>query len=462
MEDNISTILINSRDKIFAYAELTDLHRKNLGALIDRYKELVDENNPPMEEMRRTRKELGAYYYELYKVIFFKTITEEERIPTEVFMFLYFGYIDEKLAGFENAEVLYKLAQSMTIDERCSVFTFYQWLRLIYTGKKDPSVNEFSVDYAAHLRERKKNKEITQQEEINLFRDSRKRVEYEIDNMFRSANKTMSSAVTSFCPFFCYNNVYKPLEQMYVDYSKVHQTLDVLKTIDFSLFFRETIYSNLGVGIEKEVIKVEVVPDVILLPVVGDRASMWQEITGAKRTTPGRFLIPIFESDEFTKVVIRLCGEFRWELCRRIQGARWNDLSERSLTSDYSDYIATYRRNRELSPEVKDKIKMSMVKFRNSLREMFANDYLSYMTHESQGAIRLNKVSREILFKYCPFCKNVRDSLSKNPQYQKNIEIFNNKNDHAAHLYDISLGRLQKAGISIPDELLKYRDYLHR
>jgi len=462
MDDGICADLTNSRDLIFQYAGLTELHRTNLSAIIDRYAGLVDDHNPPVDEMRRTRKELAAYYYELYKVIFFKTMEAEEKIPTEVFMFLYFGYIDEKLAGAENAQILYKLSESMALDDQCKVFTFYQWLRLIYTGKKDPSVNEFSVDYSSYLREQKKNKTITQEEEIRLFRDSAKRVEYEIDNMFKSANKTMSTSVTTFCPFFCHNNVFKPLDQMYVDYDRVHKTIDVIRMLDFGVFFRETIYSNIGVGIEKEVIKLEVVPDTILMPVVGDRGSMWQEITGAKRTTPGRFLIPILDSGEFTKMMIKLCGEFRWELCRRIQGARWNDLSERSLTSDYSDYLATFRRNRDLSPEAREKIKMGMVKARSSSREMFAADYLNYMTYESQGAIRLNKVAREILFKYCPFCESVRNTLSKNPQYEKNIALFDKRNSHALHLYEISLGRLQKAGITIPEELLRYRDYLHR
>jgi len=462
MGENLNFDLSNSREVIFDYAGLSEVHKKNLGQLIDKYKSLVFSSNPPMDEMRRTRKEMTAYYYELYKVIFFKSITGEERIPTEVFMFLYFGYIDEKLAGESNAAILYDMAGKMGVDEKCSVFPFYQWLRLIYTGKKDPSINEFSVDYAAYLREQKKTGVISAEEENTLFKDSRKRVEYEIDNMFKSANKAMSSAVTSFCPFFCSANVFKPLDQMLLSFEAVHKTLDVIRTIDYSLFFRETIYSDPAAGIEKEVIQIEVVPDVILMPVVGDRASMWQEITGAKRTTPGRLLLPVFESEELTRTLIRLCGEFRWELCRRIQGARWNDLSERSLTSDYSDYLATYRKNRDLSPEAREKIKSSLVKHRNSSREMFADDYLQYMTYESQGALRLNKVVRAILFTYCPFCEVIRKSLETNPQYSKSIEIFKNKNGHKAHLFDISLGRLEKANITIPALLLKYRDYLHK
>lgn len=462
MTDYVNVDLSQSRNLIFEYANLTDAHKNNLGKLLDEYKELLDKNDSFSDDLRRVRKELSAYFYALYKAVFFESIEGSSRIPTEVFMFLYFGYIDENLAGKENAKALYLMADTLGFDEECKVFTFYQWLRLIYTGKKDPSVSEFSMDYAAYLRERRKNGEITADEEKRLYGDSRKRVEYEIDNMFKSANKVMTSAITSFCPFFSESSVFKPLGQMFVNFEAVHKTLNLLSAIDFSLFYRETVYTNPDKGIEREVIKLEVIPDVILMPVVGDRASMWQEITGAKRTTPGRFLLPIFETEELTKTMIKLCGEFRWELCRRIQGARWNDLSERSLTSDYFDYLATYRKNRDLSPEAREKIKSSLVKHRNSSREVFADDYLQYIMYESQGALRLNKVVRRILFAYCPFCKNIRDSLSSNPQYQKYIEIFNNKNGHAAHLFDISLGRLEKAEITPPKELLDYRDYLHK
>ena len=64
--------------------------------------------------------------------------------------------------------------------------------------------------------------------------------------------------------------------------------------------------------------------------------------------------------EDLTKTIIKLCGEFRWELCKRIQGARWNDISEHSLTSEYFDYVQYYRKNNELSPEAKEKIKNDM------------------------------------------------------------------------------------------------------
>ena len=37
-------------------------------------------------------------------------------------------------------------------------------------------------------------------------------------------------------------------------------------------------------------------------------------------------------------------GRYRWEMCRKLQGVRWNDISEHSLTSEYYDYIQYYKR----------------------------------------------------------------------------------------------------------------------
>ena len=50
-----------------------------------------------------------------------------------------------------------------------------------------------------------------------------------------------------------------------------------------------------------------------------------------------------------------MIGDFRWELCRRVQGMRWNDVTEHSLTSDYYDYVMFYSKNRDLSQEAKEK-----------------------------------------------------------------------------------------------------------
>lgn len=453
------TEIKNSAEHILAYAGIPDDKASVFLSKLRTFASFSDQSSSE-ENVRLLRKELTAAYYSLYKAIFFKTL-DDPRIPEEILMFLYFGYIDETLAGKENVQILHDAAVNMEFDEECRIFPFYQWLRLIYSGKKDPSLNDFSVDYVAYLRQMKKEKRITEAEEKVLYNDSDKRAAFELDNMFKSACRMMSSRITTFVPFFCEQQLSKPLDKTFLDFETIHKSLNVIRTVDFSLFYRETVFTCPEVGIDKEFIQVEVLPDIILMPCIGGRGSMWQEITGAKRTTPGRFILPIMEEEDVNKIILKMCGDFRWELCKRVQGARWNDLTERSLTSDYVDYIDTYRKNRDLSPEAKERVKSAMAKYRNSYKDMFTADYMSYILFESSGALRLNKAARFILFNYCPFSKGFREgALSTNPQYSKLIERYKNKNDHELHLFDIALDRITKNGKLVPPELKGYRLFL--
>ena len=449
----------NSCLNILAYAGLAEGDRNKVYQKIGQFAALSDQGASD-DATRRLRKELTSYYYDIYKLVFFKTL-EDPRIPEEVMMFLYFGYIDEKLAGKENTQILYEMTMKIGLDEQMRIFTFYQWLRLIYTCKKDPSMDEFSVDYITTLRKMRREGSISEAQERADLTDGKKRVLFEIDNMFKGANRMMSSRVTTFVPFFSEQVLTRPLEKSLLDFETIHKTLNVIKALDYSLFYRQTVFTAPELGLDKAFIQVEVLPDIILMPVVGTRAAMWQEITGAKRTTPGRFMIPIAQEEDLSGVLIKLCAEFRWELCKRIQGARWNDLTERSLTSDYVDYIDTYRKNRDLSQEAKDRIKSAMAKHRNSYKEMFVADYSTYIQYESSGALRHNKVVRAILFNYCPFSKIIREgAIATNPQYTQLIERYNNKTNHEIHLFGIAVGRIEKAGHPVPPELLAHKAFL--
>ena len=449
----------NSCENILKYAGLSDEDRAKVSKKIATFAGLSDQGSSD-DAVRRLRKELTAAYYDIYKLVFFKTL-EDTQIPDEVMMFLYFGYIDEKLAGAQNTQILHAFSKSIGLDEEMRIFTFYQWLRLIYTCKKDPSVNDFSTDYITTLRKQKREGSITEEQERQALVDGKQRVTFEIDNMFKSANRMMSARVTTFVPFFSEQTLTKPLDKSLLSFGIIHKTLNVIRSIDYSLFFRQTVYTAPELGLDKAFIQVEILPDIILMPVIGTRAGMWQEITGAKRTTPGRFVLPIGEEEELTGILINLCAEFRWELCKRIQGARWNDLSERSLTSDYVDYIDTYKKNRDLSQEAKDRVKAAMQKHRNSYKEMFVADYATYIQYESSGALRHNKVVRMILFNYCPFSKVIREgAIATNPQYTQLIERYKNKAAHEIHLFDLACGRIEKAGHPIPEELQAHKAFL--
>lgn len=456
--DKIKESLSDSLSTILDYSEIDNESSKKFTSLINNYIEVTDRSSSE-ENVRLLRKNITALYYEIYKRAFFRSI-KDPALPTELKMFFYFGYVDPRLSGYDNAVILYMLSEQITLDSKNSIFTFYDWLKQIYSCSKDPCVNEFNEDYTAMLHKMKVEKKISDSEEATLLRDGVKRVTYEIDNMFKSVNKMISGHITTFCPVFSDHELYRPLESIFLKYGNIHTLIDKIRMVDFSLFYRETTYVAPEIGIQKEIIQVEILPDFILMPGCGTRGAMWQEITGRKRTSPARFALPIFLMEDLTKTMFRLCGEFRWELCRRIQGARWNDLGERSLTADYCDYLDTYKRSKDLTPEAKEKIKSSYAKYRNSSKEMFVHDYIEYMMYESSGSLRLNKLTRIILFTYCPFSKRIREQISTNQIYKEIVEKYNIKHAHTLHLADLSMQKLEKSGVTIPDEIKANRKFL--
>jgi hypothetical protein len=209
-----------------------------------------------------------------------------------------------------------------------------------------------------------------------------------------------------------------------------------------------------------ETIHLEFLPDVILMPNMGIRGVMWQEIEGKKRNSPARMFLSVFHMEDLNTTMVRLTGEFRWEMCKRIQGSRWNDISERSLTSEYFDYVQFYRGNHDLSGDAKERIKNSLQKARNSFKEMFVRDYIVWVLFEANGSPRLNKVARQILFTYCPFPAESASSLAQNPIFSELIERANIQKAQKLKHIDILMKKLSNSDIPIPDTLTAERDFI--
>ena len=197
----------------------------------------------------------------------------------------------------------------------------------------------------------------------------------------------------------------------------------------------------------------EILPDIILMPNAGSRAMMWQETAGAKRDTPGRFIFPILTVADIGDMMVETAGRYRWEICRKIQGMRWNDVREKSLTSEYCDYIQFYRKNRDLSTDAKEKIKNALTRAKNNYREVFVKDYQNWIKYESVGSFRLNKVARDIIFRYCPFAKSIREELVANPMYHDMFSRYEILNERKLHRVEMFLDKYQKAGGEITREL---------
>lgn len=410
----------NATDKILKYAGINPERQKEFKEFLVRFKNLND-NEMMDNENRRVRQKIASYFYEIYEKVFFRA-EEEKNNSKLISLFLNFGFLDETLFDKEHLLELYNLEVEPVKHQ---VYTIRQWLQAIYNGEKEPSVNEFELDYKENLREQKRTRKFTPEEERAYLNDKRGKVRYEISNFFSLVNRMTSGHILSFSPILSQEMFVREIRKTFITKDYAYSKLEAVLKIDFSAFYREQIFQD-NVNLKEHVyIMKQILPDIILMPNVGSRGAMWQDISEKRRDTPARFAFPIFTIEDMQNLFIRVVGAYRWEICRTIQGVRWNDIRDKSLTSEYSDYVQFYRNNREIPTQTKDKIKLQLQKAKNSFKGMFVMDYENWIRYESQGAIKLNKVAREIMFIYCPFSKEIRDKVSVQPAFSEAAGRFN-------------------------------------
>lgn len=434
--------------------ELAGRFQKEIAA----YKAMPDKDST-QDSDRTFRAALTRDFYTIYTRVFEASLQQKD-MPVAVKLFLNFGFVDAELAGSGNSAYLLSLADTYGGSPDNGIYTFYEWLNAIYEGNKEPSRNEFDLDYAAFLREQKTSGKITPQEEKAKLRSNIDRVYFELENVFPIVNKMTFGRISTFCPILSAHNLIKPLPDTLVTPRKIIGILKAIRETDFSAFYRETVYADESRGIVREYLDIEVLPDVILMPNVGIRSAMWQEIEGKRRTTPARMMLSAIALENVSQLMIRMTGEFRWEMCKRIQGAYWNNIAERSLTSEYTDYAQFYKKNHDLSPDAKEKIKLSLQKAKNSIKEMFVRDYLVWIAYEGKGSPRLNKIARTILFTYCPFPLSVREKLKQHPLYKDMIDRYQLQMNQKLHHLDVLCTKIEKTGSSIPEEIEQQKEFL--
>lgn len=436
---------------ILEYAGYADEEADTICTLIDKYQ--VTDRLSTSNEAFTLRKRVTSVYYDIYYKVFMHAVKDESSLTPILEMFLNFGFMDLSFVGEENAKALYELTAHLDICQSEHIYTIYEWLKCIYNGEKATSKNEFDMDYLVHLMEMKKNGEITQEQFNEYQMDREKMVEFEIKNMFTSVNKITYGKISTFCPILCKEDLINSIDKMLVTAEKLENALNEIRKIDYSVFYREITFSASDKGMNYGRIMKEVIPDIILMPNAGNRVTMWQETEGVKNDTPGRIMFPIFTALDVNELMLGAVGWFRWEMCRKMQGVHWNDIREKSLTSEYCDYIQFYRKNHELSADTKEKIKSTLVRAKNNYREVFIKDYISWIKFESKGSFRLNKISRDILFRYCPFAKALRNELRTNPVYQAAISKFDVETAKKLQRFNSLNDKYIKAGGEITAEL---------
>ena len=455
MEDAAQTIL--------SYAQVDSTTAEKMTQLMDNYVRLPDRGSTD-ENVRKLRRGIADQFYKIYRKAILRYFKEDgANVPIEVELFLKFGFFDERVVDRDDIAMLYKLHVTYVKDPRGKVVTIPEWLRLIYDMELMPSKNEFDLDYPAALREMKQNGDISEEKEAEMLDDEIERVSFEIKNLFTLGNRMTFGRISVFIPIFDSVNQMMPLDKCYASQMRVNEELNKIREVDFQCFYREYQYSNdEDDTLPKLTFHTECMPYVILMPNIGSRSVLWQEIEGKKRSTSARMLMPIFSLEDFSLAVTRMCGEFRWEMCKTEQGVHWNDISDPSLTAEYSDFLQYYRKNSALNAEQKEKVKKALQKAGNNYRTVFVADYVLYIMYEANGSLRLSKVSRDILYRYCPFTFEVSEKLMSNSQYMELINRRKNKGAQAAKPLENLVKKREHEELFVPDEFYKEVEYLKR
>ena len=91
---------------------------------------------------------------------------------------------------------------------------------------------------------------------------------------------------------------------------------------------------------------------------------------------------------------------------------------------------------------------------KNNAREVFVQDYEQWIKFESQGGMKLNKPSREILALYCPFNREIRKNLESQPAFADAIGRYNREALKKVKELELRYRAIEKNKTEIPEIML--------
>jgi hypothetical protein len=137
-----------------------------------------------------------------------------------------------------------------------------------------------------------------------------------------------------------------------------------------------------------------IIPYVILVPCYGDSGMCWEPFDRFNRATSrGRIAIPMYPRS-LQNAVLSAVGDMRWQVAKEKASGYW---MEEGITGNYYQYC-------------------QKMKLKTDLKETFINDYITWITKESDGTQRMDKELRGIFWRHIPFAQLVKDKL-KNRSY---------------------------------------------
>ena len=147
-----------------------------------------------------------------------------------------------------------------------------------------------------------------------------------------------------------------------------------------------------------------IVPFIILMPCYGDTGMCWEPFDRYNRASSrGRVALPMYPKN-LQSAVITAVADLRWQVAKEKASYYW---MEEGLTGNYYQWFTAR-------------------KIKGDVREFFIQDYVIWLTKESEGIQKLDKEVRAIFWRFMPFSKAVKDKLKDRSYvyqelYQKDV-----------------------------------------
>ena len=147
-----------------------------------------------------------------------------------------------------------------------------------------------------------------------------------------------------------------------------------------------------------------IVPYIVILPTYGDYGVCWEPFDKYNRATSrGRVAIPIYPKN-LQLAVVTAVADLRWQVAKEKASYYW---MEEGLTGNYYQWFTSK-------------------KLKGDVKEFFIQDYILWITKESEGIQKLDKEVRAVFWRYMPFVQEIKDKLKTRSYvyqdlYQKDV-----------------------------------------
>jgi hypothetical protein len=132
-----------------------------------------------------------------------------------------------------------------------------------------------------------------------------------------------------------------------------------------------------------------IVPFVLLLPCYGDQGICWEPFDRYNRATSrGRVALPMYPKN-LPLAVITAVADLRWQVAKEKASYYW---MEEGLTGNYYQWFTSR-------------------KIKGDVKEFFIQDYVIWLTKESEGIQKLDKEVRGVFWRYMPFAQPIKEKL---------------------------------------------------